>query len=67
MPDQKRSKEETEEYFTQPDDGILFVRHDLTAKEITRAKKRIADGEDADAVAQEIAEDLVLREEEQLQ
>ena len=45
-----RSKKETEEYWTQPADGVVFVRHDLSEAELKTARKRIRDGESVDSV-----------------
>jgi hypothetical protein len=46
-----RPIDKAKEYFSQPINDVVFIRHDLSEAELKIARKRVRDGESLDAVA----------------
>ena len=60
----KRSAEELQEYYTQPDDGMRIVGILPSDAQLEEARKRIEDGENKDDVFDELADTKLLAEAE---
>jgi len=58
MASKVRPKKEAEDYWTQPEDGVVFVRRDLSQSQVEAGKARIRAGESLDDVVDSFYDEI---------